>query len=452
MRRRRCPVSSPPEKPGSPTGIQTRASVVGHHRPERLPPVRAVHVPMPSGRVRHVAARRRCSAHHRLAARRRRGAAGPERGGRAGRQTARASRRGPSTRASTGPRHARPRHADLRHHHVRLRHGGREEDAVDPAMASDPTAFFYSRTGNPRPRARGEDRLPRGRGDSVEVAASGIASVAATLLANLASGDHLVVGDKLFAITRVLMDDDLHGTGSRSVPWHDQTLAAVEAAITRRRSCCCLELLDDPRLRIADLDTISALALAAGPRWSRQHRSSGRPCCAPRRAEASSCSTPRAKSSRAARRRVSGVVSGSADRSPRSGGTASRSARRRPILDFLVLRGVRSACPSGRPPAPRTPRPSRRSSRPIRGSSGSRYPRLASHPDQAVATHLLGDQLRGDGDVQAPRWRRRDVGLHRPPAAVRHRRRLGDMSTAGVPAAEARRPGARLGGLRASPT
>ena len=52
-----------------------------------------------------------------------------------------------------------------------------------------------------------------------------------------------------------------------------------------------------------------------------------------------------------------------------------------------------------------------------------RYPGLASHPDHAIATRMLGDRFgamvtfRPRGGVPASA-----VGVHRPPPAVRHRR------------------------------
>src|SRR6478735_3422651 len=67
-----------------------------------------------------------------------------------------------------------------------------KEDAVDRAMAWDPTAYFYSRTGNPTNRALEEKIASLEGAEDCVVAASGMASVAATLFAHLSAGDHLV--------------------------------------------------------------------------------------------------------------------------------------------------------------------------------------------------------------------------------------------------------------------
>ena len=63
-----------------------------------------------------------------------------------------------------------------------------KEDAVDRALAWDPTAYFYSRTGNPTNRALEEKIASLEGAEDCVVAASGMASVAATLFAHLDAG------------------------------------------------------------------------------------------------------------------------------------------------------------------------------------------------------------------------------------------------------------------------
>jgi cystathionine gamma-synthase len=86
-----------------------------------------------------------------------------------------------------------------------------------------------------------------------------MASVAATLFAHLSSGDHLVVGDELFAITTVLMEEDLPKRGIAVTAVGHHGPRAVEAAITPDAPAV-PGVLDEPRLRLADLDTITAMA------------------------------------------------------------------------------------------------------------------------------------------------------------------------------------------------
>ena len=76
-----------------------------------------------------------------------------------------------------------------------------KEDAVDRALAWEPGAYFYSRTGNPTNRALEEKIASLEGAEDCVVSSSGMAAVSATLFAHLGAGDHLVVGDELFAIT-----------------------------------------------------------------------------------------------------------------------------------------------------------------------------------------------------------------------------------------------------------
>jgi cystathionine beta-lyase/cystathionine gamma-synthase len=134
-----------------------------------------------------------------------------------------------------------------------------KEDAVDRAMAGDPTAFFYSRTGNPTTRALEEKLASLDGTEDAVVAASGMACVSSTLLAHLANGDHVVVGDELFVITRVLLEDDFPRRGIGVTPVDMTDLTAVEAAITPATRVLFFETATNPRLRVADIDALAAL-------------------------------------------------------------------------------------------------------------------------------------------------------------------------------------------------
>ncbi len=139
-----------------------------------------------------------------------------------------------------------------------------KEDAVDRAMAWDPTSYFYSRTSNPTTRAL-EDKLASldGAEDAV-VASSGMACVSSTLLAHLGSGDHVIVGDELFVITKVLLEDDFPRRGIAVTPVDMTDLAAVAAAITPATKVLFFETATNPRLRVADIDALAELGHRRG--------------------------------------------------------------------------------------------------------------------------------------------------------------------------------------------
>jgi cystathionine beta-lyase/cystathionine gamma-synthase len=91
------------------------------------------------------------------------------------------------------------------------------------------------------------------------VAASGMACVSSTLLAHLGQGDHVVVGDELFVITRVLLEDDFPRRGIGVTPVDMTDLASVEAAITPATKVLFFETATNPSLRVADIDALAAL-------------------------------------------------------------------------------------------------------------------------------------------------------------------------------------------------
>jgi cystathionine beta-lyase/cystathionine gamma-synthase len=267
-----------------------------------------------------------------------------------------------------------------------------KEDAVDRALAWDPTAYFYSRTGNPTNRALEEKIASLEGAEDAVVSSSGMAAVASTLFAHLDAGDHLVVGDELFVITRVLWEEDLprRGVGVTAVDMTD--LAAIEAAITPRTRLLLLETATNPRLRVADLDVVSELAHRHGLIVIADNTFLGPAIFRPLEHGADLVLHAATKYLSGHGDAVSGVVSGpKALLDPIRKQTDTFGQAASPFASFLVLRGVRTL--------------------PLRSAAGSanalrlarfleadprvewvRYPGLASHPDHSVATRLLGDR------------------------------------------------------------
>jgi len=139
-----------------------------------------------------------------------------------------------------------------------------KEDAVDRSLAWEPGVYFYSRTGNPTNRALEEKVASLEGAEDCVTAASGMAVVSSTLLAHLAAGDHLVAGDELFAITHVLLGDDLPRRGIDVARVDMTDLGAVEAAITARTKLVFMETSTNPRLRVPEVAALASLAHERG--------------------------------------------------------------------------------------------------------------------------------------------------------------------------------------------
>ena len=264
-----------------------------------------------------------------------------------------------------------------------------KEDAVDRAMAGDPTAYFYSRTGNPTTRALEEKLASLDGTEDAIVAASGMACVSSTLLANLGSGDHLVVGDELFVVTRILLEDDFPRRGIGVTPVDMTDLAAVEAAITPATRVLFFETATNPRLRVADIDALAAVGHRHGLVVIADNTFLGPALLRPIEHGADMVVHAATKWLSGHGDAVSGAVTGPAallrpirKQVDMLGQAAS------PFASWLVLRGVRSL--------------------PLRSRQASanalalaqfleaqekvewvRYPGLASHPDHAVAERLI---------------------------------------------------------------
>jgi cystathionine beta-lyase/cystathionine gamma-synthase len=264
-----------------------------------------------------------------------------------------------------------------------------KEAAVDAAMAGDPTAYFYSRTGNPTTRALEEKLASLDGAEDAVVAASGMACVSSTLLAHLGSGDHVVVGDELFIITRILLEEDFPRRGIGVTPVDMTDLAAVEAAITPQTKVLFFETATNPRLRVADIDAVAALGHRHGLIVVADNTFLAPALLRPIEHGADLVVHAATKWLSGHGDAVSGAVTGSAallQPIRKQVDTLGQAAS--PFASWLVLRGVRSL-------PLRSQAASANAVRLAQFLEGQpevewvRYPGLPSHPDHAVAKRLI---------------------------------------------------------------
>ena len=284
-----------------------------------------------------------------------------------------------------------------------------KEDAVDRAMAGDPTAYFYSRTGNPTTRALEEKLASLDGTEDAIVAASGMACVSSTLRAYLGSGDHVVVGDELFVITRVLLEDDFPRRGIDVTPVDMTDLAAVEGAITSATKVLFFETATNPRLRVADIDALAALGHRHGLLVVADNTFLGPALLRPIGHGADLVVHAATKWLSGHGDAVSGAVTGSAElMRPIRKQVDTLGQAASPFASWLVLRGVRSLPLRSRQASENALRLARflESEKKV---EWVRYPGLESHPDHAVANRLidgpgggmLAFQVRGGVDGMA---------------------------------------------------
>ena len=264
-----------------------------------------------------------------------------------------------------------------------------KEDAVDRAMAGDPTAFFYSRTGNPTTRALEEKLAALDGAEDAVVAASVMACVSSTLLAHLGSGDHVVVGDELFVITGVLLEDDFTRRGIGVTPVDMTDLAAVEAAITPATKVLFFETATNPRLRVADIDALAELGHRRGLIVVADNTFLGPALLRPIEHGTDLVVHAATKWLSGHGDAVSGAVTGPAELlKPIRKQVDTLGQAASPFASWLVLRGVRSLPLRSRAASANALRLAQF----LEGQAKVewvRYPGLASHPDHAVAERLI---------------------------------------------------------------
>ena len=266
-----------------------------------------------------------------------------------------------------------------------------KEDAVDRSLAWEPGAYFYSRTGNPTNRALEEKVASLEGAEDAVVAASGMASVSATLYAHLEAGDHLVAGDELFAITQVLLGEDFARRDLGVTPVDTTDLEAVEAAITPATKAIFLETSTNPRLRIPDLDAISELAHRRGLLCIADNTFLGPALLRPLEHGADLVLHAATKYLSGHGDAVSGVVAGRKELiDPIRKQTDTLGQAASPFASFLVQRGLRTLPLRTRAAAANAARIAE-----VLDADPKvewvRYPGLPSHPDHDVARRLLGE-------------------------------------------------------------
>ncbi len=266
-----------------------------------------------------------------------------------------------------------------------------KEDAVDRALAWEPGHYIYSRTGNPTTRALEEKLASLDGAEDAVVASSGMASVSATLFAHLGAGDHLVVGDELFVITGVLLDEDLPRRGIAVTPVDMTDLAAVEAAIRPETRMLFFETSTNPRLRVADIPALAELGHRRGLVVVADNTFLNPAVLRPIEHGADLVVHAATKSLSGHGDAVSGVVAGPRrllDPIRKQTDTFGQAAS--PFASWLVLRGVRTL-PLRTRVASANALALARLLEAHPAVDWVRYPGLPSHPDHAVACRLLGE-------------------------------------------------------------
>lgn len=128
--------------------------------------------------------------------------------------------------------------------------------------------FLYYRNGSPNTVALEQAVADLEGAEAGAAAASGMAAIAAALLAVLRAGDHVVADRNVYGGTVVLLRQDLARLGIETTFVESTDPAAVEAAIRPNTKVVHVESLSNPLLRCPDLAALAALAHRHGAVFS----------------------------------------------------------------------------------------------------------------------------------------------------------------------------------------
>lgn len=139
-------------------------------------------------------------------------------------------------------------------------------------FAGEDAGYIYSRLGNPTVTQL-EQRVAQLEGMPAGAAsATGMGAVAATMMAFLQQGDHVVASDAIYGCSFALFSHLFKRYGVE-VTFVDMTdLAATRAAFRDNTQLCFLETPANPHLKLVDIKAISEICVAMGARESRHIR------------------------------------------------------------------------------------------------------------------------------------------------------------------------------------
>jgi cystathionine gamma-synthase len=124
--------------------------------------------------------------------------------------------------------------------------------------------FTYAREGNPNADYLATKIAALEAADSCLITSSGMSAVTAITLGLLRAGDHVVAGNQLYGRTLRIMSQELPRLGIATDLMDTSDAAAMEAAIRPNTRMILVEVVSNPLLRVADIESLGRMARARG--------------------------------------------------------------------------------------------------------------------------------------------------------------------------------------------
>ncbi len=134
------------------------------------------------------------------------------------------------------------------------------EDMAAAIMDHPLESFFYSRTANPTTAALEKKMASLEGAEAALVTSSGMAAVAISILISARAGEHVIVTNDLFVISRQFFEKDCPAMGIEVSMVDVRNLKDVENAVRPNTKALFVETVTNPNIRISDVAAFRSMA------------------------------------------------------------------------------------------------------------------------------------------------------------------------------------------------
>ena len=131
---------------------------------------------------------------------------------------------------------------------------------ADDLLAGREAGYVYQRDGHPNAFLLAEKLRELHAAERGAVTASGMGALAAVLLARLKTGDHVLLGNRIYGKTSLLFIAEAARLGIESTAVDTCDLAAVKAALRPTTKLLLAETIANPLLEVADIAALAEIA------------------------------------------------------------------------------------------------------------------------------------------------------------------------------------------------
>src|SRR5262245_54771294 len=137
-------------------------------------------------------------------------------------------------------------------------------EQADALLGGSLSGYIYSRDRHPNADVLAEKCRALHGADCAVVTASGMAALALALVSQCEAGDHLLVSNRLYGKSAVLLISEATRLGITSTVVDTCDLKAATAAMSARTKLVVVETISNPTLRVGDVASLAAIAHRGG--------------------------------------------------------------------------------------------------------------------------------------------------------------------------------------------